>query len=376
MGKKRGHGEGTVYQYRGRWRAELTVGYRRHVREFDTRREALSWLAEVRLKADRGLLPEPSRVTVAEYLRHWLEAEGPSWRPATARTYQTLLEKHVIPALGGARLQALKPPDIQALYARLLKGGLSPTTVRLVHAALHRALSQAAAWGLIAFNPAERVKAPRPARREFRVLSPEEVRRLLEAVKAGAPDCYPMIATLVLTGMRLSEAVGLRWQDVDLEAGVIRVVRTLRWVGGRWVEGEPKTAAGRRQIPIPAELVSLLKEHRVAQLEARLRAGAGWSTEFGELVFPTRTGRPVLPGNLRVALARLCRAAGLEPIRVHDLRHTHATLLLAEGVNPRVVQERLGHSTVTMTLGLYSHVLPNLQREAAEKAGRAVFGGR
>jgi integrase len=142
------------------------------------------------------------------------------------------------------------------------------------------------------------------------------------------------------------------------------------------VEGEPKTAAGRRQIPIPAELVNLLKEHRVAQLEARLRAGAGWSTEFGELVFPTRTGRPVLPGNLRVALARLCRAAGLEPIRVHDLRHTHATLLLAEGVNPRVVQERLGHSTVTMTLGLYSHVLPNLQREAAEKAGRAVFGGR
>ena len=373
MGSRRGRGEGSVFRYRGRWRAAIRLEYRRLTRDFDTKREALAWLAEVRLKADRGLLPEPSRVTVGEYLAFWLEnGAKPSVRPPTFRQYEQYVRNHLIPVLGNVKLQALKPADIQALYARRLGAGLSRRTVQLIHAVLHRALSQAVAWGLIAFNPADRVKAPRPARKEFKVLTPKEARRFLESAREW--DYYPLFVLALTTGMRMGELLGLKWEDVDLEAGAVRVRRVLYRVKGRWVEGEPKSAAGRRQVPIPAGVAAALKEHRKKVVELKLKAGPEWSAEFGELVFPTPTGRPHHPRNVQRALKAVLKAAGLPDIRFHDLRHTHATLLLAEGVNPRVVQERLGHSQVSLTLGTYSHVLPDLQREAAERVGRALLG--
>lgn len=373
MARKRSHGEGSVYLYRGRWRAELRLNYRRLVRDFGTKKAALDWLAEVRVQAGRGLLPEPSKLTLASYLEHWLQAAGPSLRPGSVATYRQAAE-YIIPVLGQARLQALKPAEIQGLYGRLLDRGLSPATVRICHTLLHRALSQAVDWGLLAQNPADRAKPPRAVRKEFRVLQAWELARLLEAAAVQCPEFYPMVATLALTGMRLAEATGLRWSDVDLEAGVIRVSRALRRVGARWVETEPKSAAGRRQIPIPAPLVELLKRHRRTVAELRLKAGSAWETAFGDLVFPTAAGRPREPSNVRKALARACHRAGLPRLRVHDLRHSHATLLLSWGVHPRVVQERLGHSTVTLTLQTYSHVLPDLQREAAERLGEILAG--
>ncbi len=375
MGRKRGHGEGSVYRYRGRWRAEIRIGPHRHVKDFPTRREATAWLAEVRVRAERGLLPEPCRLTLAGYLEHWLGAAAPGLRPASVETYRYLIETHVAPdPVGQARLQKLRPADIQGFYGRLLERGLSPATVRLIRGVLHKALSQAVDWGLLAVNPADRTRAPRVPRKEFRALSPDEARRLLEAARTVCPAYYPLLATLLATGMRIGEAVGLRWEDVDPEAGVIRVVRTLKYVGGRWVEGEPKSAAGKRQIPVPAELAGLLKEQRRAVLEARLKAGGAWCQEFGELVFPTARGRPVRPADVWKGLRRACKAAGLPLIRVHDLRHTHATMLLLAGEHPRVVQERLGHSQISMTLEIYSHVLPDLQAQAARKVGELLRG--
>jgi integrase len=369
MGKKRGHGEGHIYQVGRRFRAEITVGGVRHRAYFDTRREAVNWLAEIRLKAERGLLPEPSKVTVAEYLAFWLEnAVRPSVRPPTFRQREQYVRNHISPVLGAVRLQALKPADIQALYADRLRAGLSRRSVQIIHAILRRALKQAVDWGLIGHNPADRVRPPRPEPREMRVLSPEEARRFLEAARNF--DYYVLFVLALATGLRLGELNGLRWQDVDLEAGVLYVRRTLYRLRGKWVEGEPKSAAGKRKVVLPALAVEALREHRVAQLEARLRAGPAW--EDSGLVFTTAAGRPIHPGDIRRALKAVLSRAGLGPLRFHDLRHSHATMLLVAGENPRVVQERLGHSQISLTLQTYSHVLPDLQRQAAEKIDRLL----
>jgi integrase len=376
MSRRRGRGEGSVYRYRGRWRAAIQVNYRRLVKDFETRREALTWLAGVRLQADRGLLPEPSRLTVGEYLDFWLEnGARPAVRPATLVLYESKLRKHVVPVLGQIRLQALKPADIQALYARKLGEGLSRRSVELIHVVMRRALSQAVRRGLLGDNPADRVDRPRSDRPAPRVLSPQEAARVLQAAREIGGTVYALVATFLAAGLRLGEALGLRWEDVDLEAGELRVVRTLQRLQGRWVEGEPKTARGRRRVPIPKELAAVLKEQRRHVAELKLRAGAAWCREFGDLVFPTPSGRPWDQRNLQRALDRVLARAGLGHLRVHDLRHTHATLLLVAGVNPRVVQERLGHAQITLTLETYSHVLPELQREAAERVGRVLFGG-
>lgn len=373
MGKKRSQHEGTVYQKKNRWRAEITIDGVRHRAYFETRKEALDWLAEVRVRAARGLLPEPSRLTVAEYLAFWLEnGARPSVRPPTYRQYEQYVRNHIVPVLGSIRLQALKPADIQALYTRKLDEGLARRTVQLVHAILHKALSQAVDWGLLAASPADRVKAPRPQPRPgaVRALSPEEARRFLEAARDY--DYYPLFVLALTTGMRLGELLGLKWEDVDFEAGAVHVRRGLYRVRGRWVEGEPKSAAGRRKVILPPLALSVLKEHRVAQLEARLKAGPDW--EDSGLVFATAAGRPIHPRSVTRTLKTILGRAGLPDIRFHDLRHTHATLLLKEGVNPRVVQERLGHSQISLTLQTYSHVLPDLQKEAAEKLNRTLTG--
>jgi integrase len=372
MPKKRCHGEGHIYQVGRRFRAEITVGGVRHRAYFDTRRETTAWLAEIRLKAERGLLVEPSKVTLEEYLRHWLEhVVRHTVRPWTFAGYESKVRVHIIPALGQVRLQALRPPDLEAFYSRKLAAGLSRRTVEYLHAILHRALGHAERQGLIPFNPADRVRPPRPARTPGRlgVLSPEQARRFLEAARQY--EYGPLFVLAVTTGMRLGELLGLKWQDIDFEAGAVHVRRALYRVRGEWVEGEPKSAAGKRKITLPALAVAVLKEHRVAQLEARLKAGAAWE-ETG-LVFTTATGRPIHPRNVNRALESVLKRAGLPRIRFHDLRHSHATLLLMLGENPRVVQERLGHSQITLTLQTYSHVLPDLQAGAARKIGEALF---
>jgi integrase len=227
-------------------------------------------------------------------------------------------------------------------------------------------------WALLATNLPERVKSSRAAPRPEAVgaLSPKEARRFQEAVREY--DYHPLFVLALTTGMRLGELFGLRWEDIDLEAGAVHVRRGLYRIRGAWVEGEPKSAAGKRKITLPALAVAVLKEHRLAQLEARLKAGPNW--EDNGLVFATATGRPIHPRNVTRTLTAILGRAGLPRIRFHDLRHSHATILLAAGENPRVVQERLGHAQISLTLQTYSHVLPDLQRQAAEKIDRMLGG--
>lgn len=338
-----------------------------------TKKDAQAYLNAVLRERDLGTFVDPAPITLGAYLDRWLnEAAKPKVRERTHADYASLLARYVRPVLGGRRLRDLTPLDVQALYTSMLERGLSPRTVRYTHAVLSSALKQAVRWGMLARNVAELVDLPRQERREMRALSPEEAGRFLDAAKG---DRWGVLFAFALTtGMRPGEYLALRWADVDLKAGTATVRQALVRTKGEWRFEEPKTAKSRRTVPLPASTSKALALHRVQQAEARLRAGAEWC-DLG-LVFAGEDGQPLDERNLvRRHFKPILQAAGLPgDLRLYDLRHTCATLLLAAGVNPKIVAERLGHASVTITLDTYSHVLPTLQRDATDRLEAILYG--
>ena len=275
-----------------------------------------------------------------------------------------MIRLYIAPELGHRSLSRLAPQDLESLYGKLLAKGLSPRSVRLVHAVIHRALRQAERWSLVSRNVARLVDAPRPAAAEIRPFSPEEIRQLLTAAEGDRLGALYVLA--VTSGLRQGELFGLRWADVDLDSELVRVRQQLHHTRDGWTFTEPKTRAGRRTVAIPRIAVAAMRQHRVRQNAERLRCGPAW--EDLDLVFTNETGRPCERRNLvRQSFQPLLERAGLRRVRFHDLRHSAATLLLAEGVHPKVVQERLGHASISITMDTYSHVLPTMQAEAAAK---------
>jgi integrase len=301
---------------------------------------------------------------VKEYLLGWLAGSKPSLRPSSYATYETLLRLHVIPFVGRHRLARLSPQHLQNLYSdRLTAGGLSPASVRKIHAVLHRALEQARKWRLIVQNPAADVTLPRLERREMSTLNREQAKLLLEAASGDRLEALYILA--ITTGMREGELLGLQWGDVDPDAGSVHVQRTLYRGPEGFVLGEPKTRGSRRQVLLGPLALEGLRRHRVNQAAERLLCGSSWQ-DIG-LIFPNELGRPMEASNLRRrSFEPLLARAGLPHIRFHDLRHSAATLLLGQNVHPKVVSECLGHSQVSITLDLYSHVTPTMQRQAAD----------
>jgi integrase len=378
-GRRRGHREGSIYRRRdGRWEARLTSemadGRRRRVCFYGTTRKAVAErLTKALHDRDHGLPADPSQMTVKAYLARWLEGSvRHSVRPGTFVSYGNKVRLYVIPEIGAVRLQRLTPADVQALYSRLLGRGLSPRSVQYVHAILHRALKQALRWGLVARNVCEAVDRPQVQRREMRALTAGEAARFLEAARADRLGALYVLA--VTSGLRQGELFGLHWQDVDLDAARVHVTRQLvSGEDGLPVLTDVKSRAGRRVVEIPALTVAALREHRGRQAEERLRLGDAW--EHPELVFTTTIGTFLSPTNLtRQSFRPLLKRAGLPLIRFHDLRHTAASLLLAAGVHPKVVQERLGHSSIAITLDTYSHVVPSMQRAAADRLDALLAG--
>ncbi|MDI3269345.1 MAG: site-specific integrase, partial [Bacillota bacterium] len=303
---------------------------------------------------------DPSRETLAQFLHRWMETvQKHQVRACTYEEYAKMIR--IAPTLGPIRLDKLQLAHLQALCATKLQQGLSANTVRIIHAILRKALAQGVKWGLLARNPAEAVDRPRIQRRDMPTLSVEEVQAFLAAAKEDR--LYALYVLAITTGMRQGELLGLRWEDVDLKAGRLYVRRQLVWL--RYAEpalSEPKTAKGRRTVELPGLAVEALRQHRKQQAKERLLAGPAWQ-DWG-LVFTTRLGTPIHPSNLRTrSFQPLLKKAGLPLIRFHDLRHTHASLLLAAGVHPKLVQERLGHATVGITLDVYSHTVPPLHRQ-------------
>lgn len=277
---------------------------------------------------------------------------------------------HAIPIIGKTPLAKLSAQHLQALYARKLAEGLSPTTVQHLHEVLHRALNRAVRLGVVYRNVADMVDPPRMSHHEMATLTEEQSRILLDVAAGERLEALYILA--LTTGMRQGEMLALKWHDVDLDGATLQVRRNLQNVGGVYSIVEPKTKSGRRRIALPAVTAEALCAHQARQETERRQASEGW--EENDLVFPNTIGRPLDGMNLiKYWFRPLLKRAGLPLIRFHGLRHTAATLLLGQGVNVKVVSEMLGHADVSITLRVYAHVMPHMQQQAAD-AMDTTFG--
>jgi integrase len=375
--RRRGRGEGNIYQRAdGRWAARLSAGYERGRRARVwvyglTRAECASKLATAIRAHQDGILAAPSRLTTGEYLTRWLDdCARPKLRPRTLVSYAQVVRLHITPHLGRVPLQKLTPQQVQAWLNKLQKDGLSSRSCQYARAILRSAFGQALRWGLVSRNVVTLVAAPRVERHEIQPLTPEQARTLLKAAKGHPLEALVTVALAL--GLRQGEALGLRWDAIDFERGTLNVRVALQRVGGEWLLVEPKSARSRRTIALPNVVVGALQAHRVRQLQDRLVAGRHWQ-DHG-FVFTSSVGTPLEPSNATKRFRKLLVSAGVPSIRFHDLRHTAATFLLAQGVDPRTIMETLGHSQISLTLNTYSHVLPVLQREAARKMDGMLRG--
>ena len=289
-------------------------------------------------------------------------------RRRTCERYESIVRVHLVPAIGKIKLKTLTPAHVRGLYRAKLDAGLAPRSVLHIHRTLSRALKQATDDGLIPRNVAGLVKPPRPRREEIRPLDSEQVRALFETARGDRLEALYVVA--VTTGMRRGELQGLKWDDLDLEAGTLQVRRTLSEPKGGWIFEAPKSGKG-RSIRLTRKAILALREHRKRQLEERMQRAGLWS-DHG-LVFPSAIGTPISGGNLNCSFKALLKRACLPAVRFHDLRHTCATLLLRQSVNPKYVQELLGHADISLTLNVYSHILPDMG-DAAAGAMDAALG--
>ena len=375
---RRGAGEGTIRQRSdGRWEARVLVtdpsGCRaRRSLLGRTRAAVAAKLAEAQQAEASGLAAATSRMSLGDYLASWLDAIEPRVRPRTYESYELIVRVHLAPALGHAALARLTPPQVQAFLNAKTRAGCSPRTVAYIRAVLRQALGQAERWGLVTRNVAKLADAPRVPRREIRPLDPTEARTFIEAIRGDRLE--GLYVTALGTGLRQGELLGLSWRDVDLDAGTLRVRQALQRNRTGLVLVEPKSATSHRAVALPAVVVTALRAHRVRQLEERLAAAGRWPDDARELVFLSTIGTPLEGVNVTRRFQALLVDAGLPRQRFHDLRHACATLLLAQGVAPRVVMETLGHSQISLTMNTYSHVVPSMTRHAAERMDEALAG--
>lgn len=371
MGKRRGHGEGAIYQREsdGLWCTSIDLGFvngkrKRKVIYGKTRREVAEKLKALQREQLQGVSLAAEPLTLGAFLDRWLaEVVVVRNRPRTHASYSDTVRLYIKPHLGTTLLTKLAPEQVQGMLNALNAQGLSPRTVTYTRAVLRKALNQALRWGHVPRNVATLVDVPAARRKAIVPLTQAQARALLKAVTGHRLEALYRL-TLSL-GLRRGEALGLRWQDVDLERKTLRVVMALQRFKGKLVLDAPKTRSSARQLPLPDVLVSVLRAHRAAQEVERVEAGDEWQ-EHG-LVFPSRTGSPTEPRNLVRHFKGALRAAGLpESTRFHDLRHSCASFLIAQGVHPRVVMEILGHSQIGITMDTYGHVLPETQRDAVD----------
>ena len=343
---------------------------------FRTRKAAEAAMREYLHARESGQLTEHTSATVGEYLEQWMANQEPTARKTTFRGYKQDLER-VIRVLGHVRLQELTPMQLETAYAEMMKSGsarggkLSAKTVYNAHSSLRKALNDGVRLGVLIRNPATAARPPKRTKPEMETWTAAQLGEFL----AGVED-DPLHAAYVLigtTGMRRGEAMGLRWQDVDLDAGFVRIRQTLTTVNDRLVFDTTKTDKSRRRISLDESTVAALRRHRARQAEDRLLVGEGWD-DSNDLVFTQADGSPVHPDRWTRAFKRHVKRLGLPELRgPHSLRHTWATLALEAGIHPKVVSERLGHSTISITLDTYSHVVEGMDADAATLVADQIF---
>lgn len=424
----------------GQRRTKWHSGYR-------TKRDAERARIDLLSKVDRGIYVEPSQETVAEFLDHWLVAIRPTLKATTWNGYRSKVRNHIVPYIGGVRLNRVDGGILNELYARLLEGGrrkpsrtgkgyspevvaraqalradglslqaaadrlqvefdeashitkdtlasllrrqaayrvdptiaddsnaLDPSTVKAVHVVLHKAFGAAVKWERLAKNPVDHADPPRVAVEadHMQTWTTSHLRSFLGFTASSDDRNHALWVLLATTGMRRGEALGLRWQDTDVDAGRLRVVQTVLSINGKIAVSEPKTARGRRPIALDPSTVAVLRDHRRRMLEERLLVGPDHSDEG--LVFHRPDGSALRPETVSATFLRRQAKLDVPRLTLKGLRHTWATLALEQGIHPKVVQERLGHSTIGITLDIYSHVSPMLHDEAANQIADLILG--
>jgi integrase len=364
MAKRRSRGEGSIFyrSSKGLWVAKITLpdgkSKTKYSRDQKTVRE---WLVVQRNALRQGLFSKDDAITVSAFLTNYMETVGQhTLRPKTVEAYSYLIRSHIIPVLGRIKLSQLRPDQVQSLYSQKLEAGLSRRTVQFIHSIIHKSLEQALRWGLVVRNVSDLVDPPSPTKRPPTIYTVEQINKLLEAVSDSKIKLALNLA--VSGGFREGEILGIHLEDIEVETGTIKVSHAVQYqVGKGVVITTPKTDKSRRSVRLPAQAASDLREYA-----SQLNRDQG-------LLFTTSSAKPINPRFLIKKFKEAIEVAGLPEIRFHDLRHTHSTLLLQAGVNPRLVQDRLGHSSITLTMDTYSHVLPGMQDEVVEKLDK-VFG--
>lgn len=369
---RRDHGDGSLYfrESDGRWVGSFYhEGQRKYVYGSvgGKKAEASRKLKEAMQKAEQGTLVASNKQTMAEYLTYWLSVKKLPHKPNTDATQTSMTRAHLIPHFGKLQLQKVARHHVQQFVKDLLEeDGLKPSTIHTIFGILHTALDDAVSWQLLALNPCEHVTLPRRNERDYIALSREQVQAFQQSLQGSSIEV--LITLAIATGMRRGELLALKWSDIDLARGKLRVQRSVsRITGEGYKEVTPKTKASKRTISLTASMCEALKEHRHKQKEMRVKA-AEWNDL--DLVFPSERGNHMRFASLFNRFKRELQKAGLpKEMRFHDLRHTCATLMLGMGISPKIVSEVLGHSSITITMNLYGHVIPGMQELAMERYG-------
>ena len=375
MTRRRANNEGSIRKRPdGRWEVRISLpdGKRRSLYA-KTQREALKRKAVALADVERGVALSGDQVTVEAFLLSWLrDSATQRVQPRTLASYEGKIRHHLNPALGNIKLSKLTPQQVERMMRDEMAAGASAGSVAHYRSVLRNALNAAQRWGLVSRNVAALATPAPKVSPEIRVPSVDEALAILEAVRADRLEALFTVALAL--GLRQSEALGLGWTGVDLDNATIRIDRSLQRINRAYAFTPVKSANSRRTIPLPPPVVASLRAHRARQLEERIKAGPAWTgAQWQDLVFADEAGGPLSGFHVTKRFRRLLATAGLPDMRYHDLRHAAASLMSAQGIAARTVMETLGHSDIGVTMNVYTHVLPDAQRDAAARMGRALW---
>jgi integrase len=358
------------------WYTETVDGRKQHTKGgFTMRKDAQVFLTDAMSAIGSGSFAEPVKVRFGEYLiEQWLPTRELQLRPSTYSSYEVMINKHVLPELGGVKIQQMTANHLDRFYAKLSKSGLSPKTVHNVHVMLHKALHDAVRKSLLPRNPAEAADPPsikKADRGEMSIWTPEQVRTFFDGIaKHRLAAGYILSA---ITGMRRGEILGLRWSDIDFDEKLLVINQTVVSVNYEILTGGPKTAGSRRRLALDDQMLGILRAHQAVQQNARETVGTLY-VDHG-LVFARVDGGATHPDYFSQTFDRTVRRLALPKVRLHDLRHTNATIGLAAGVPIKIMSTRLGHATTAFTQDVYMRSTDSLERDAARRIAASVFGG-
>ena len=382
MGKRRRNGEGSICKRKdGRYQCQAIVGIsddgkvKRKTLYGKNESEVIDKLNQLLIQVKQNSYIEPTKMTLSEWLNKWMtNYKKLTLKRTTWELYNILIEKHIKPEIGGIKLSKLQTGHIQGLYSKKSQegsradnrpGSLSPKSIRHIHTVIRSALEQALRERLISINPADAAVLPRNYRKEMKILDIQGITKFLSAAKGSR--YYTAFLLILATGLRRGEALGLRWKDIDLQKGVINVKQQLVRVKGGFMFSDLKTELSRRMVAIDDDIVQELKEHMESQMLERQKNHQIY--EKNDLVFCSEIGKPIPPRNFVRYFKAILKKAGLDEIRLHDLRHTYATMVLGQGISHKTLQENLGHYSASFTIEMYGHNTQDMKRDAAEKVG-------